>query len=110
MSRITEETSKIRLLLLGIRRKPGIAEVSSFPTVRLGLRYVGSLPLDGARLSLEPVRNENLVLVVFVASSKNIGTLQCLAEEAENVVDGYDALSSLCRSSDVWNLSVDDER
>lgn len=99
MGGVTEEASKVLLLLLGIGGKPENCSLVLSPKFGYDLDMV--LPLDGTRVSLEPVRNENLVLVVFIASRKDIGTLQCLVEITENVVYGYNSLGSLCRASDV---------
>lgn len=64
-----------------------------------GYRYV---PFDGARLSLEPVGNQDLVFLVLVAGREDIGALDGLLKEAEDVVDDYNPLGGIFRSGDIW--------
>lgn len=59
------------------------------------------VPLNGARVSLEPVGDEDLVLL-FVAEGEDIGTLNGLVEVAENVVDDDNGLGCVGRAGHVW--------
>ena len=60
-----EESSKLLAFLLGVRRIP---------------RMVGWL-------AEEEIRDEDLVLVLFVGVCEDVGTLECLFAEAEDVID-----------------------
>jgi hypothetical protein len=58
------------------------------------------LPLNGARLAVEPVRHKDLVLLV-VARSEDIGALNRLVEIAKNVVDDDNPLGGIGRAGRV---------
>lgn len=59
------------------------------------------IPFDRAWLSLEPVGDENLMLLIDVTRCQNIGTLECLVEVTENIVDDYDALFGISWASNI---------
>ena len=63
-----EEFAEFLLLLLVIRRVPG----------------------DVCWAALKKVRHENLVLLLLVCVGENVGTLECLREEAKDVIDDQD--------------------
>lgn len=50
------------------------------------------VPTDIGRLALEKVGHEDPVLVRLVGVRKDVGALQCLGPEAENIVDDEDGL------------------
>ena len=68
--------------------------------VLLLLVRVGRVPLDGARLALEPVGHEHLVLGL-VAGGQDVGALDSLVEVAEDVVDDHDALGGIIGAGDI---------
>lgn len=63
-------------------------------------RASGNAPLNGARLALEPVRDEDLVLLPG-AGREDVGALDSLVKVAKNVVDDDDSLGGVGRASHV---------
>lgn len=57
-------------------------------------------------LECETHRHEHLVLVVIVGGCEDICTLQCLREEAEDIVDDKNGFGSGRRTRVVWVLSA----
>lgn len=68
--------------------------------VLLLLVRVGRVPLNGARLALEPIGHEHLVLGV-VAGGQDVGALDGLVEVAEDVVDDNNALGGIVGAGDI---------
>lgn len=60
-----------------------------------------NLPLNWARVALEPVRHKHLVFVVLVAGGQDIGALDSLVEITEDVKHGDDALGGVGRPSNI---------
>jgi hypothetical protein len=60
-----------------------------------------NLPLSWARVALEPVRYEHLVLVVRITSGQDIGALDSLIEITEDVINGDDALGGVSWTSNI---------
>jgi hypothetical protein len=75
-----EELAQLLALLLGVRRIPG----------------------DVGRVAVEEVRHEDAVRALVVAGGKDVGALQRLREEAEDVVDDEDAVGGLLVAGRVW--------
>lgn len=63
--------------------------------------------VDVNRLALEEVGHEDLVLVLLVTGCKDIGTLESLVLEAENVVDDEDGLLCIARTSGIGLHAID---
>ncbi len=63
-----------------------------------------NIPLDGARLALEPVRDKDLVLLV-VAGGEDIGALDGLVKVAEDVVDDDNSFGGIGRAGDIYRES-----
>ena len=57
--------------------------------------------LNGAGLAVEPVGHEDLVLVVVVAGGEDVGALDGLVEEAEDVEDDDDGLGGVLGAGDI---------
>jgi hypothetical protein len=74
-----EELAQLRALLVVVRR----------------------VPADVGGLAVEEVRNEDLVLLRLVAMGEDVGALQSLREEAEDVEDYKDGLLCGRRAGDV---------
>jgi len=74
------------------------------PFAQLGLLLVVGrrVPSDVGAVTVEKVRDDDLVRMVLVGGGENVGALQGLREEAENVVDGEDGGVRVGRASDVW--------
>ena len=85
--------------LLGDTRRRVLAEEGT--QVLLLLVGVGRVPLNGARLALEPVGHEYLVLGVVVAGGQNVGALDGLVEVAEDVVDDHNTLGGIIGAGDI---------
>ena len=60
------------------------------------------VPRDVSGLAVKEVRHEDVVLVFFVGVGEDVGPLQILREEAEDVVDNEDRLFRLGGAGDVW--------
>lgn len=67
----------------------GLKKVSQFLAFVVGVRRV---PGNVCWVALKPVGHEDLVLLVLVRGGEDIGTLESLREEAEDVVDDQNAL------------------
>jgi len=65
-------------------------------------RICKNIPLNRAGLAEEPVRNEDLVLVVLIAGRENVGALDGLVKVAEDVIDDDNALGGIGRASGIW--------
>jgi hypothetical protein len=61
--------------------------------------------VDG--LALEEVGHEDLVLVLLVTGSQNIGTLDSLVLETEDVVDDQESLLRIAGASDIGLHAID---
>ena len=92
-----EESGQVALLLRSVGWIPGKSAPleASMEEARL------NLPLNRARLALEPVGDEDTVLL-GVAGGQDVGALDGLVEVAEDVVDQNDALGGILGTSDVW--------
>jgi hypothetical protein len=77
---------------------PGLEEVAELLSLFLGVRWI---PGNVGGLALEEVGHEDLVLVFFVRMGEDISALDCLGEEAENVVYGKDGLRGIGRPGDI---------
>lgn len=64
------------------------------------------LPLNGARLALEPVRDKDLVLVVGVTKGEDVGTLHGLVKVSKDVVNDYNGLLGVKRTGDVLSSTM----
>lgn len=99
---LLEEGSQALLLLGGVRRIPGRywwrGQISRL--VRGRYQWPPNSPANGARLALEPVRNEDLVLLLM-AGGQDVGALHGLVEVAEDVVDDDDALGGVRRAGHI---------
>ncbi len=71
-------------------RGGGLEELAQFLALLVRVRWV---PGDVGGLALEEVRHENAILVLLVGVRENVGALESLREEAEDVVDDQDALT-----------------
>lgn len=100
---LAEKVSKLLLLVVIIRRVTGTGWVFSVILQSHSMRQnFALLHLNGAWAALEPVRNENLVLLVSVAKGKNIGALESLIEVAKDVVDHDNGLLGVYGASDIY--------
>lgn len=79
---LLEEIAELLALLLCVRRVPG----------------------DVCGLALEEVGHEDLVLVLLVGVCEDVGALQRLGEEAEDVVDEEDGGGGTRWAGDVWRI------
>ena len=59
------------------------------------------LPLNWDRVASEPVRDEYLIFVVFIACGQNIGALKSLVEVSEDVEYRDEALGGVRRTSHI---------
>jgi hypothetical protein len=73
--------------------------------VLVGLRRI---PRNVGGLALEEVGHEDLVRVVGVGVSEDVGALERLVEEAEDVVDDEDALLCVFGAGGVWGRRSDE--
>lgn len=97
----SKELAEVLLLLVRVRRVPGIiSQYLANPPLPLKPQPQ-NLPLNGAGLALEPVRDKDLVLVVGVAEGEDVGALQGLVKVSKDVVDDYDGLLGVERTGDV---------
>lgn len=68
----------------------------------MNIRYVSNnVPANTGRVALEPIGNQNLVLVLIVAVSQDISTLESLFKIAKDVVDDDNSPRRIRRTSDV---------
>lgn len=77
----------------------GAEEGTEFFTLFL---CVGRIPGDVGGGAFEEIGHEDLVLVVFVAMGEDVGALDGLRPEAEDVVDDQDALFSVGGAGAIW--------
>lgn len=68
---------------------------------RVALGYRIELPLDGYSVSLEPVWNENLVLLL-VAEGQDVSPLDCLIKKPKDVIYGDDSLGGLLGTNNIY--------
>lgn len=95
---LAKELAQSLLLLWGIRRVAGRGQVSrSFSECNCS----GDLLFNRARLALEPVGHEHLVLVVVIAIGQDVGSLDGLVKVAKDVEDDDDGLGSVGGASDI---------
>jgi hypothetical protein len=85
------------------RRSLVIKELTKLLLVFVRLRRV---PRDVGRLALEEIRHEDLVRVVGVGVGEDVGALQRLVEEAEDIVDDEDALLCVFGAGGVWGSGL----
>jgi hypothetical protein len=71
--------------------------------VLVGLRRV---PRNVGGLALEEIGHEDLVRVILVSIREDVGALQRLIEEAEDVVDDEDALLCVLGAGGVWGCGL----
>lgn len=76
---ILEESTQLLLLFFVVRRIPG----------------------DVCRVSFEEIRYEHLVRSIFVTISENVGALDRLWEESEDIVDHQNRTLSVRRSGNI---------
>jgi hypothetical protein len=76
----------------------GLEEVAELLSLFAGVRWI---PGNVGRLALEEVGHEDLVLVFFVRMGEDISALDCLGEEAENIVYGKDGLGGIGWPGDI---------
>lgn len=62
---------------------------------------LGRVPGNVGGFAVEKIRHEDSVLVVLVGVGEQVGALECLCEEAEDVVDDQDALACRRRAGGV---------
>lgn len=62
----------------------------------------GHSHFDWARLAAEPIRHEDLVLLLVVCRAEDVGPLQRLREVAEDIEDAQYTLCGLGRPGDVY--------
>ena len=74
-------------------------EVTEFLTLLLG---VWGEPGDICIVALEEIRDEDLVLVMFIRGGEDVGALDGLVEEAEDVVDVEEGFGGVCWTGDIW--------
>lgn len=67
----------------------------------LFLLRVGREVLGGAVFALQKVGDQDIVLVGFLTGGQDVGALDRLVREAEDVVDGDDALGGIRRAGDI---------
>jgi hypothetical protein len=66
-----------------------VEEFAQLLLVLVGLRWI---PRDVGGLAFEEIGHEDLVGVVFVRVGEDVGALEGLVEEAEDVIDDEDTL------------------
>lgn len=62
------------------------------------LVVVGRVPRNVGGVALEPIGHEDLVFAVVVGRGEDVGALERLREESENVVDDQDGMLSVRRT------------
>ena len=79
-----EEVAKSLSLLVGVRRVPG----------------------DVCRLALKPIRDEDLVVMVFARGSQDISSLDGLREVAKDIINVQDSFRGSGWASDILFVFV----
>jgi hypothetical protein len=64
------------------------------------------VPSDVTGFTLEEVGDEDLVLVCLVGSSEDIGTLECLGVETEDIVDDENTFGGRFWTGDVCSSEI----
>jgi hypothetical protein len=93
-----EELAQLLLLLLVVRR---VAVPNSQKPPMGKHKALQNSHLNGAGLSLEPIRDVDLVLLMGIAKGEDIRALKSLVKVAEDIEDDDDCLVGIGRASDV---------
>jgi hypothetical protein len=81
----------------------GLEEFTKFLAL---LFIIGRVPRDIGRFTLKEIRHEHLIRLLLVTVGKNIGTLQSLGVETENVEDDENAVFGTLFASCVLDRMV----
>jgi hypothetical protein len=67
---------------------------------------VGNVPLDRARLAIEPIGHEDLVFLMIVAVCEDIGALKRLGKVTKYIKDEDDGFRGVIGTGDIYKIPV----